>query len=655
MGITRTILFILCLLSSQLLVAQKQGLRSNLIKKLEVSKTDIEKLEVIFDIVRYGFYTNTRSTLLGYIELADQIAKDNSDEEIRALNGLIQSFKYENNNNFSKKETVLRKSLKHFKTQNDTTKIIECLYYLGELNFRISRSELALKYLSELTLIIPSNDHEYYSLSQRKLSRTYSRMNQDSMALTIIDDMLQWYEQRPNFKWDGNHIRHYMVKGLILDKANRTRESVTYTKKAMLEAERLGNKPALNSCKSDLSIYYYKLGQLEKARELAHEAYDHFEILKLNYPSMNAIRLSLGDIYFELGQYDVAKNYFNDALKLAKEHHRLLNEKNAIKGIIKCDIIQNDNKKTVIEKLEYYDSLKDSLFNKDMVSALQDIKVKYETEIKEEAIEQLNEQNLLVEDHLKKARRTNLLLGFAVLLLLLAGIGLVRLFLQRMQSQKLLESQNKIIQKSLEEKQLLLKEIHHRVKNNLQTISSLLSLQTSYIDDPKVIAAIKDGQNRVQSMALIHQNLYQDDQLNHIQAKSYFEKLVRGLYVSYKIDKDKVNLNLDISDLKINIETINPIGLITNELVCNTFKYAFPDDKTGELTVSLLALNNDELELRIADDGIGIDTNIIKNAKHSFGYQMIQAFCNKLDAKMHIDGSQGTDVRIIIPYKNTPT
>jgi PAS domain S-box-containing protein len=198
--------------------------------------------------------------------------------------------------------------------------------------------------------------------------------------------------------------------------------------------------------------------------------------------------------------------------------------------------------------------------------------------------------------------------------------------------------------KSLKEKEVLLQEIHHRVKNNMQIISSLLNLQTQYVDD-EAVDVLKESQNRVKSMSIIHEKLYRSNDFTRINIADYINSLVNGLFHSYAIKDDQVTLNFDIDDIKLNIETAVPCGLIISELVSNSLKYAFPDGK-GEIRISLKEVY-DQIELIISDNGIGLpdDLDIAKN--DSLGLKLVNSLTNQIDGQIELDRSQGTTYRII--------
>ena len=208
-----------------------------------------------------------------------------------------------------------------------------------------------------------------------------------------------------------------------------------------------------------------------------------------------------------------------------------------------------------------------------------------------------------------------------------------------------LKQYEKEIQDSLHEKEILLQEIHHRVKNNMQIISSLLSIQTRYIDDEESINVLKESQNRVKSLAMIHEKLYKSKNFNKIYLIDYIESLVWDLFYSYAIEKGRIKPILDIDDIKLNIETSVPCGLIITELVSNSLKYAFPDQREGVLKVSL-KIKEDFYELSISDNGIGIPENIDFFNTDSLGLQLVNSLTDQIDGEIEFDRSNGTKFTI---------
>ena len=199
---------------------------------------------------------------------------------------------------------------------------------------------------------------------------------------------------------------------------------------------------------------------------------------------------------------------------------------------------------------------------------------------------------------------------------------------------------------AVEEKDTLLKEIHHRVKNNLQVISALLTLQSKYIKDDQAIEALREGQDRVQSMALIHKDLYQHDNLKGVNTKDYLEKLVDNLIDSYSIDDEDIMLELDIESIWLDVDTMIPMGLMVNELISNALKHAFSGQNNGALHIQLKEIDN-QLILNIKDNGKGFDNFEIQKS-NSFGYSLIESFAKKLDAEMNYKFEDGFGIDIIV-------
>ncbi len=171
------------------------------------------------------------------------------------------------------------------------------------------------------------------------------------------------------------------------------------------------------------------------------------------------------------------------------------------------------------------------------------------------------------------------------------------------------------IKASLKEKKVLLKEIHHRVKNNMQVIISLLKLQSENITDKQTLDLFIESQNRIKSMALVHEKLYQTKSLADVDFKGYIKSLVNSLLRSYGTNPDKVALKIEVADVSLELESAIPCGLIINELVSNSLKYAFPEKREGEIRVAFNLINNDELLLEVSDSGIGMPKNLdIKNS-----------------------------------------
>jgi len=190
---------------------------------------------------------------------------------------------------------------------------------------------------------------------------------------------------------------------------------------------------------------------------------------------------------------------------------------------------------------------------------------------------------------------------------------------------------------SLGEKEVLLKEIHHRVKNNLQIISSLLNLQAGYLQDNQAIELFQVSQSRIESMALIHEKLYQSKDLAQINLAEYIQDLVDSLFCSYEVRLKAIAVKLNIDDILVNLDTAIPCGLIINELVLNSLKHAFPSGKPGEIYISGMTSDSDnKFILIVGDNGIGLPPDFDFRNTESLGLQLVNILANQLEGTIAI-------------------
>jgi two-component sensor histidine kinase/PAS domain-containing protein len=202
------------------------------------------------------------------------------------------------------------------------------------------------------------------------------------------------------------------------------------------------------------------------------------------------------------------------------------------------------------------------------------------------------------------------------------------------------------IREALSEKEILLKEVHHRVKNNLQVISSLLNLQAAEVSDDETIKALMESQNRVRSMALIHEKLYQSNDLARIDFAGYLESLISSLSQTYRIDSDKIRLKVNAENIGLNIDTAIPCGLIVNELVSNSLKYAFPSGKPGTIEVSCKQSKNNRCTLLVSDNGIGLPIRFEIDKSPSLGLKLVTSLVKQIGGSLVVDRKNGTQIKI---------
>lgn len=204
-----------------------------------------------------------------------------------------------------------------------------------------------------------------------------------------------------------------------------------------------------------------------------------------------------------------------------------------------------------------------------------------------------------------------------------------------------------LIKTSLEEKEVLIKEIHHRVKNNLQVISSLINLQSYQIRGKQNKELFKESQNRIKSIAFIHEKLYQSKDLARIDFKEYTESMVSSLFRSYGTSLDKVALNIEAEEVLLRIDSAIPCGLIINELISNSLKHAFPDGKRGEINIGLHSSNEKDIELVVSDNGVGIPEDLDFRKTKSLGLRLVTILAeDQLHGQIKVNRKKGTKFQI---------
>lgn len=195
----------------------------------------------------------------------------------------------------------------------------------------------------------------------------------------------------------------------------------------------------------------------------------------------------------------------------------------------------------------------------------------------------------------------------------------------------------------IKEKEVLLKEVHHRVKNNLQVITSLLNLQGRHIEDPDFKKLLKNCQNRIQSMSILHEMLYQSQSISKIKYEDYIQKLISTLIVSMKGETNNIALTLEVHEIRLGINTLIPLGLLINEVITNSLKYGIPGDLPGELSLKMTKNDDDTFKIIVGDDGVGFTDDINFNASKTLGLRLIKKLTRQLNGSIEkIKKGKGT-------------
>jgi two-component sensor histidine kinase/tetratricopeptide (TPR) repeat protein len=355
-----------------------------------------------------------------------------------------------------------------------------------------------------------------------------------------------------------------------------------------------------------------------------------------------------GSFYRQKGDFQKARLYFEKYFLSASVGQDLRNALENYRHLIYVDSALNDPISGLAHHKKYT-ALLDSNFRISKVRQAEELQVLYQTQDKESQIVLLNEQRKLEQANLKQANLAKNLTIAGIIAILIIALLLYRQNKLKQKSNLVITRKNDQLQHLVTEKEWLLKEIHHRVKNNFQTVMGLLGTQAGYQKNEVAINAITDSQRRIQSMSLIHQKLYQSNNLSAINMPDYVHELVDTLSESLN-NSNRVRFNLEIEPIELDLAHCIPLGLIMNEAITNSFKYAFPNGMEGLINISFENISENILLLAINDSGIGLPHgfNIMKS--DSMGMNLMRGLSEEIGAQFKIDSQKGTRITVLFKY-----
>ncbi|WP_316829834.1 histidine kinase dimerization/phosphoacceptor domain -containing protein [Pedobacter aquatilis] len=361
----------------------------------------------------------------------------------------------------------------------------------------------------------------------------------------------------------------------------------------------------------------------------------------------------LAGFYMEQKKYALARTYLDREFKnIHSDSQAYLNSAEDALYYYKIDSA-NKNFKSALEHYRRFKQKSDSAFNVASARQIAEIQVKYKTLQKEAAIGALQkERGLLLDKVLQADYIRNLIIGFIILLLLLIGV-LINSYRVKQKNNRIIQERNNELNsllgdkdKLLEEKQWLLKEIHHRVKNNLQIVIGLLQRQSKYVDNKIAKDAISNSENRMRSIALIHQKLYQSEGFDLINMAEYIDEFIS--YVKESLDLgDHLIFEKDFDEIYLSVSQAIPLSLIMNEAITNAIKYAYPQNNSNFIRVSLKRIDKKHNKLSIKDNGVGLSTDFDLQKIDSMGMNLMRGLAKQLGGSFEIRNNQGVSVEII--------
>ena len=504
--------------------------------------------------------------------------------------------------------------------------------------------------ISEKTTLHP----DIMASMHRKFARVYRDQNNNRASVEAYKKAIAYSTKANNLK-DICGTAGSM--GQIYSLLGQYDTALIYLKQALDLSKKIGFKDNIVRGYINVMRIYDKLNNIPQAFATVNEMENWLNNNDISPIIRGLAYTEIADLDLRRGNRQLAKRYLDSMallLKITKPGNENVMNYFLNKSLLAFSQQSYDEGADALTQFYTYKALWDGQIIDGHSQALS---AKYETGKKDALIKNLNTEREL---HIKEQELSDVQIkGAGVLAILLALLSLLfyNRFRLKKKASEVLEAKNKeieaqkaVIQTSLGEKETLLREIHHRVKNNLQIISSLLNIQTENISDPSVLSSIREGQSRVQAMSLIHQNLYQSEHLSNVDIENYLKQLV--VYLSEMFAKEGKDITVEVhaNNLNFDIDTAIPLGLIVNELVSNAYKYAFEKQNSGKIKIGIKALSDEDYELHVGDDGKGLPPDFNPTKSKSLGLKLVNILSRQLRGKFSAQSSSGAS--FIVKFKD---
>jgi two-component sensor histidine kinase len=476
---------------------------------------------------------------------------------------------------------------------------------------------------------IALNDKKAIAVSYSDLSNLYWKFLDFEKGLELGLLSLSYFEERNLNDMDFDFTLYVVGNNLL--SLNRPQEALKYFERAISMGEQYGFFNNLSDIYISLVDVYIDLNQYEAAEVAGEQAIKYANLIENDFLHMRSL-LAIGQLKLFQGKYkeaitvlnrclEVATPDFGDNFYLSQAYERLSRA-----------YAKSHNYKEAIDAFAVYDSLKKEVFLENSEQRMALLRTEFDLAEKESMIQGMQER-------INKQSSTQTLISIIAGLLLVLLLVLYVTYENNKKKNILLEKQN-------QEKEFLLKEIHHRVKNNLGIVSSLLDLQADKIKDPKITSAIEESRNRVYSMSMIHQKLYQGKNLSSIGMKEYLVDLSQHILDSFG-QEGSIEYEYDLEDMELDVDSAIPVGLIVNELLTNSYKHAFPNSRKGVINITCKHISEDRILLEVADNGIGLlEFDKEDDQGSGFGTQLIDLLIQQLDGSIMTVNGSGTRIRM---------
>lgn len=582
-----------------------------------------------------------------------KIFTNSSSKEAKFLFDKIDVNMFMCNKQFSKAAILVESSLSsHVRDVYDSlycyTQLKDAFINLNNLNKAIEANTIYDR------LATRTKEKKYVNLITKK-SRIYDAFGLNQQA--ILEKRREFLEEYPSRKHDTDFVAGYLNDmGVYFNRIKMSDSAIPYFIKATeLITKKLSytpNKPNYQFFKGliegNMAFAYTNNGEYKKALPyLKTDIYYSKRVNDMESAFNSCILLSR--CYIKLQQLHFAQQYADSAeqISFAYTQPRIRLKLLYLQGEL-MDALGNASQAVV--KFKSYMNLKDSISNREKELQLINQQVALDIQKKDSELSEKSEliKNAVINEGKQKVFRAYLMAGLIITIILVGFLFYTNNNSKKREEEleiknQQIQIQNKQIETSLNEKELLLREIHHRVKNNLQIINSVINLQSDKTQNGELNEVLSELKGRISSIALTHQMLYQKGTSSSVILCEYLQNLISQIYTSYESEHIKVNFNCTNKDFIINIDTAIPLGLLVNEIMTNAFKHAFKKTKNGIIDINA-NVSLKHVELTIKDNGVGLPENYneIMNKPTSLGFELIAILVDQIDAKMDIENTNGT-------------
>lgn len=493
--------------------------------------------------------------------------------------------------------------------------------------------------IKAMTIYENLQDGHELAINYLDLGTLYLDYNNSAKSKYYFDKALDLFESKSDTTFLG---MAYNSLGLYYFEQNENLRAIANFEKALQSNLTNGQLYSVTQNYSNIAACYVNLKQYAKAKTYYNRSLQYYNENGFQYEKAIVLN-AIGKLFQSAGQKDSAIFYLYSGINVAKETGDLDLQSRAYGTL--SEIYQNSGEyEKSLETSRISSALNDSIINTEKVEQIAEMQTLYETDKKDREIRLLNNENELKSLE-SKSRQVKL--NFALYFLVIIGSFLGLVYFQKQKLAKAKAKSDTLVV----EKELLIKEIHHRVKNNLEVISSLLELQSFGINDAVAKAAVIEGRSRVQSISLIHHKLYATDELASIEFKQFSEELFEQISKVFTKPGFDVQLNIRTIPLLLSADIAVPIGLILNELITNSFKYAIQEGKLAIITISLQTTETPEMyKLIYSDNGDGIPEAFNAATATSLGIKVIRLLTRQIGGNLEYYNSNGSVFEI--PFYN---